>query len=145
MHTNQCFCNTHAVSNPSARSSLTCIGKISHAGLNVRPGETVDCVIGILDTNGQATFGQPNDYRPPAVVGGTNVSSLSQYTPTSINFTVIAPYMYGANFTILGLLQNGTAFSQGPLVFAVGKCKIIHIHAQGLCCIRSFIYIDCYL
>jgi len=107
------------VTNPSTQSRLVCVGQISNAGLNVRPGETVGCTISIRDANNQATLGQPDDYRSPTVVGGTSLSALSQGTSTSIVFTVVAPNSYGATFTILGLMQNGSSFDQGPLSLLV--------------------------
>lgn len=110
-----------AVSNPSTASRLTCVGQISNAGVNVRPSETAVCTIAILDASGQATYGQPADYRQPIVVGGTSLSAVTQGTAFSLTFTVVAPASYGATFTVLGQVQNGSSLEQGVLSLAVGE------------------------
>lgn len=110
-----------AASNPSTRSQLVCSGVVSSANLNVRPSETVACTLQILDADGQPTFGLAGDFRAPAVVGGSGLSGFSQASASSLSFTVVAPASYYANFSLLGLMQNGSAFTQGPVVFAVGE------------------------
>ena len=82
----------------------------------------MSCTLAILDSNGLATYGLVEDFRAPTVVGGSGMTTLTQSTSFSLSFTVVAPSSYGAAFTVLGLVQNGSSFAQGPLVFAVGEC-----------------------
>ena len=87
----------------------------------MRPSETVVCTLAILDASGVATYGLPGDFRAPTVTGGSGLSAFTQVSTSSLSFTVVAPNAYNAAFTVLGLVQNGSAFLQGPVVFAVGE------------------------
>ena len=96
------------------------------AGLNVRPVETVSCTITSLDITGASAIATPADFQTPVVVGGHNVSSLTQGSGVHlVVFTVVSPSNIGQAFTVTGRLANGTNFVQGPLALSVGKCKLL--------------------
>lgn len=108
------------VGSPSSASTVSCVGSVSNAGINVRPLEIVNCVITAKDDLGVAAIATPADFGATVVVGGTDISALVAGSASNlILFNVTAPGNVSAAFSVTGVLANGTLFLQGALVMDV--------------------------
>ena len=109
------------VGSPSVLSTISCVGLISNAGLNVRISETVLCTFLSLAVDGIPAIAAPSDFLAPLTTGGSSLSPITATANSSVLvFTVVSPSMFTL-FSVTGRLADGAPFSQGALVLTVGE------------------------
>jgi hypothetical protein len=115
---------------PTSASNLSCVGTDTGSDV-VHILEDVECTINVNDDTG-SILGFASDFEFANTTGGSNVGPPAVSGDGSqMTFTVTAPGTVGAIFNVLGRLEDGTGFDQGP--FDLTVVGIVTVDSQISC------------